>query len=407
MFRRLLFKARASRRSHQQIDAKMKSLLLVFIFTVASAFAQVPAPAWLGQIKLSGINGTPDQKLATINGKNFAIGEAYDLKLKGRTVRVQCLEIQEQSALVKIQDLPTPYALTLAGEIIPIGTAPTPVATAPAAVAEPPKPAPVALAPALIFSQPVFHPPAMVQPLSVSIGHFLMWVFLAFILGLALGAGAARFRFRKNLGEALLAATIDKHFSRPHLLLNNVTLATPEGTTQIDHVLVADTGIFVIETKHYTGWIFGDPRQSQWTQQIYRHKSRFQNPLHQNYGHIKTLQSLFDLPAEHFHSLVVFTGDAEFKTDLGPNVIRLGNLIPFLTADRPSLYDERKMTYIVGRIEMKRERRSLETDEYHINHVRSRLPGQAVKPNSRAAFSPPAANPFTSGSGDEKYQPKG
>ncbi|MEI6077743.1 MAG: nuclease-related domain-containing protein [Verrucomicrobiota bacterium] len=382
-------------------------LVLVFLFVIFTSFAQVPAPAWLSQIKLSGVNGTPDQKLATINGKNFAAGEAYDLKLKGRTVRVQCLEIQDQSALVKIQDLPTPYALTLAGESIPIGTAPTPVATAPATVAEPPKPAPAPLAPALIFSQPVFHPPAMVQPLSVSIGHFLMWVFLAFIFGLALGAGAARFRFRKNLGEALLAATIDKYFSRPHLLLNNVTLATPEGTTQIDHVLVADTGIFVIETKHYTGWIFGDPKGRQWTQQIYRHKSRFQNPLNQNYGHIKTLQSLFDLSAEHFHSLVVFTGDAEFKTDLGPNVIRLGNLIPFLTADRPILYDERKMTYIVGRIEMKRERRSLETDEYHINHVRSRLPGQAVKPNSRSAFSPPAGNPFASGSGDEKYQPKG
>lgn len=382
-----------------------KVLSLVFIFTVASAFAQLPAPAWLSQIKLSGVNGTPDQKLATINGKNFAAGEAYDLKLKGRTVRVQCLEIQDQSVLVKVQDLPTPYALSLAGDVIPIGNPPAPVATQPATVAEPPKPATVTPTPVSIFSQPVFHPPT-VEHFSVGIGSALLWMFFALIFGLAVGAGISRFQFRKNFGEALLAATIDKHFSRPHLLLNNVTLATPEGTTQIDHVLVADTGIFVIETKHYSGWIFGDPQERQWTQAIYRKKSRFQNPLHQNYGHIKALQSLFDLPAEHFHSVVVFTGDAEFKTDLGPNVIRLGGLIPFLTADRPSLYDERKMTYIVGRIEMKRERRSLETDEYHINHVRSRIPGQAVKPNSRPPFSQPAGNPISSGSGDEKYQPK-
>ena len=243
MSRQFLFKAQTSRRRRQQTDAKMKSLILVFIFTVASAFAQLPTPVWLSQIKLSGVNGTPDQKLATINGKNFAAGEAYELKLKGRTVRVQCLEIQDQSVLVKVQDLPTPYALTLAGDVIQIGNPPAPVVAQPATVAEPPKPVPSPPAPTLIFSQPVFHPPAMIQPLSVSVGHFLMWVFLAFIFGLALGAGAARFRFRKNLGEALLAATIDKHFSRPHLLLNNVTLATPEGTTQIDHVLVADTGI--------------------------------------------------------------------------------------------------------------------------------------------------------------------
>jgi hypothetical protein len=31
------------------------------------------------------------------------------------------------------------------------------------------------------------------------------------------------------------------------------------------------------------------------------------------------------------------------------------------------------MTYVVGRIEMKRLRRSLETDEYHLNLVRQRL----------------------------------
>jgi hypothetical protein len=158
--------------------------------------------------------------------------------------------------------------------------------------------------------------------------------------------------------------------------LNNVTLPTVDGTTQIDHILVADTGIFVIEAKHYTGWIFGDPSERHWTQTIYRHKTRFPNPIHQNYGHVKTLQSLFDLPESHFHSVVVFTSDAEFKSDLGPNVLHLAALIPFLTANRPVVLDERKMTYVVGRIEMKRERRSVETDEYHINHLRNRHGGK-------------------------------
>ena len=383
----------------------MKSLVLVFIFAATSIFAQVLAPTWLSQIKLSGINGAVDQKLATINGKNFAAGEDYDLKLKGRTVHVQCLEIHGQSVLVKIQDLPTPYELTMTGEVIPLGSPPNPPETAsPATVPEPPK---QAAAPPIIpfaFSQPTFHPPPITQ-LSVGVGSFFLWAFFAFIFGLALGIGSAQFRHRKNLGEAMLADTINKYFERPHLLLNNVTLSTPDGTTQIDHVLVADTGIFVIETKHYAGWIFGNPQERQWTQTIYRKKFRFQNPVHQNYGHIKALQSLFDLPAEHFHSVVVFTADAEFKTDLGPNVLRLAGLIPFLTTERPILYDERKMTYIIGRIEMKRERRSLETDEYHINHVRSRLTGQNAKPNSRPVFSRPSSNPFASG--DEKYQPKG
>jgi hypothetical protein len=51
---------------------------------------------------------------------------------------------------------------------------------------------------------------------------------------------------------------------------------------------------------------------------IFKKKSRFQNPVRQNYGHVKTLQSLFTLPEDNFVPAVVFTGDAEFKTDLGP-----------------------------------------------------------------------------------------
>jgi restriction system protein len=199
-------------------------------------------------------------------------------------------------------------------------------------------------------------------------------ILTTFLVGMIVGFIAGRYSlFRKYRGEAMLANVIATNFSRPHVLLNNVTLKTNDGTTQIDHVLITDMGIFVIETKHYDGWIFGDPQSRQWTQTIYRKKSRFQNPIHQNFGHVKALVSLFNLPNDNFHSVVVFTGNAEFKTDPGPGVIHLPDLISFLSADRPVVFDERKIAYVVGRIEMKRERRSVETDEYHINYVRRRL----------------------------------
>ena len=197
---------------------------------------------------------------------------------------------------------------------------------------------------------------------------------LVALLLLLSGIAIGRFLgFRANLGEALVANAISTQFKRPHLLLNNVTFQTDNGTTQIDHVVVADTGIFVIETKHYSGWIFGGPNDSQWTQVIYKKKSRFQNPIRQNYGHVKILQSLFTLSADVFIPVVVFAGDAEFKSDLGPTVLSLDGLVSYMSADRAVLFDERKMAYMVGRIEMKRMRRSLETDEYHLNSVRHRI----------------------------------
>ena len=46
------------------------------------------------------------------------------------------------------------------------------------------------------------------------------------------------------------------------------------GTTQVDHVVTSPYGIFVIETKHYNGWIFGKENQRYWTQVIYKGKRK-------------------------------------------------------------------------------------------------------------------------------------
>lgn len=390
----------------QVSDHARKWFLPAFISFLFWLPAYSAAPAWLSQIKLSAINGYPDQPLAVINSKTVSPGEACTLKLsKNQTVQIQCLEIREQSALVQIEGMADPCVLTFTGIILPGETKP---ATVPPPAPQVQPAAPVQITPAQLFV-------STGRVVDSTFSHRIpspgwTWFFasigLALVFGLAIGVGGAHWQYRKNLGEAMLADVIDRHFSRPHLLLNNVTLQTAEGTTQIDHVLVTNTGIFVIEAKHYQGWIFGDPSQSHWTQTIYRHKSRFPNPLRQNYGHIKALQSLFDLPEDHFHSVVVFTGNAEFKSDLGPNVVKLAGLIPFLNAERPVVFDERKMTYIVGRIEMKRNRRSVETDEYHINHVRTRIAGKTTGSRTMAVFSDAPANPFKPADGDEKYQPK-
>ena len=46
---------------------------------------------------------------------------------------------------------------------------------------------------------------------------------------------------------------------------HDVIVPARNGTTQIDHVLVSCYGIFVVETKNYNGWIFGDEHAAQWT----------------------------------------------------------------------------------------------------------------------------------------------
>lgn len=47
-----------------------------------------------------------------------------------------------------------------------------------------------------------------------------------------------------------------------YISINNITLPTVNGTTQIDHVIVSQYGMFVIETKNMKGWIFGGERDA-------------------------------------------------------------------------------------------------------------------------------------------------
>ena len=115
-------------------------------------------------------------------------------------------------------------------------------------------------------------------------------------------------------GERRVNSILNRQLpSGEYKAFHDVTLHTSRGATQIDHIVVSRYGVFVIETKNYTGWIFGDSKSKQWTQTIYRHKSRFQNPLHQNFKHTKAVESFLSLSPRTVHSVVVFVGEAEFR----------------------------------------------------------------------------------------------
>ncbi|MGQ9661890.1 MAG: nuclease-related domain-containing protein [Kiritimatiellia bacterium] len=56
-------------------------------------------------------------------------------------------------------------------------------------------------------------------------------------------------------------------------LISNVMIPTQEGTTQIDHIIVSRYGVFVLEVKNYTGWIYGNEKDRPWTKVIYIRES--------------------------------------------------------------------------------------------------------------------------------------
>ncbi len=157
------------------------------------------------------------------------------------------------------------------------------------------------------------------------------------------------------VGELLVRYTLKSSLPASYYtLFNDVTLETSRGTSQIDHIVVSTYGIFVIETKHLSGWIFGSENGEQWTRTFYRSKIRFQNPLRQNHAHIKALQELLGLDYPKFHSLVVFTGSAEFRTPMPVNVTMLGGLLPFIQVRTEPLLDYDEVASITQMIRTRR-----------------------------------------------------
>jgi len=155
-------------------------------------------------------------------------------------------------------------------------------------------------------------------------------------------------------------------------LIPDVMLPTSDGTTQIDHVIVSRYGIFVIETKNYKGWIFGREHDAQWTQQNFRRKDRFQNPLRQNYKHTQTLSDLTGIPGDYFISLVVFGGDCTFKTPMPPNVIYPRDLDRFIKRHTEPLIRDEQVGEIVSVIQEWASTVTLKQRLGHVAHVRAK-----------------------------------
>lgn len=116
---------------------------------------------------------------------------------------------------------------------------------------------------------------------------------VALTIGYVFGRYHARYRTSnfQNSGEALVSRAIESNFNTPdYHLLNHITLTLEDGTTQIDHILVSRFGVFVIETKNYSGWIFANAKQATWTQVLFHKKFKFQNPIFQNMRHVNAVK---------------------------------------------------------------------------------------------------------------------
>lgn len=129
---------------------------------------------------------------------------------------------------------------------------------------------------------------------------------------------------RGKRGERKVKRIIGSTVAGEKYIINDLILENEGKTSQIDHVVINPRGVFVIETKNYSGTIYGAEDQREWTQVLAygKVKNKLYNPLKQNATHIYNVKKVIgNLP---IHSLVVFVqNNAYVKSD---NVITLMGL---------------------------------------------------------------------------------
>ena len=195
---------------------------------------------------------------------------------------------------------------------------------------------------------------------------------------------AARRGLKGEVSVALGAAL--RLPSSTYARFHNLTLPVPDGTTQVDHVFVSPFGVFVVETKNMSGWIFGNERDKRWTQSFpgrRRRKYPFQNPLRQNHRHVKAIEAALrplGVPAGAVRSVVVFVGDAKLKTELPANVtIGMRACARHIKSFTEPVLPEDQVQTVCGVIEARRLPPSWSTDRRHVRGLRSRADPAAAR----------------------------
>ena len=120
-------------------------------------------------------------------------------------------------------------------------------------------------------------------------------------------------KFRGFMGEFWVKLELRKLPKDKYVVLNDIMLKDEKGTHQIDNLVLSVFGIFVIEMKNYYGLIKGREFDNKWCQYLGKTKNYFINPIHQNYGHIKSLSKLLNLEDKYFISIICFSNQSKIN----------------------------------------------------------------------------------------------
>ncbi len=181
--------------------------------------------------------------------------------------------------------------------------------------------------------------------------------------------------FKCKLSEFLVNRKLAKLCKNSsNQFLSDVTIPYKNKTSQIDHVFVSNVGIFVIETKNYSGRIKGRISDYKWNQRIGNQSNMFYNPVKQNQTHINALSSITLYEGIPFVNVVVFVkSNFSISDEAGSPwqiVTALKHLDEKLTSFKGNMLSADEISTIVKGIESVRLPPGKDTNKIHLQNLR-------------------------------------
>lgn len=129
-------------------------------------------------------------------------------------------------------------------------------------------------------------------------------------------------------GEYLTYRTLNKIEGYKKFLFNLRIPFDNNKTTEIDIVMLHNSGIYVLESKNYSGLILGNKTNDKWSEVLGNgQRYTFYNPVKQNNTHINALKHYLHDSSNYFYSFIVFANETELSNIHIDNVVNRRNLI--------------------------------------------------------------------------------
>lgn len=194
-------------------------------------------------------------------------------------------------------------------------------------------------------------------------------LFVAILRSKSFGRG--RKLYNKTVEEIGIEGEIEvalelKRFKERQYVFNDYKTLNGERSCQIDHIVVNNCGVFVLETKNYKGIISGMRNQRYWMQTLLfgEEKKQFYNPIKQNNTHKGVVQHIVGKNVPVYAYVVFVNNNLEYINE--PDVIRLDQLHDSIYLHDTKLSDE-EVKSIIQKLQAQKH---YFTDEEHVANIK-------------------------------------